>query len=584
MTGVAIPNDWTELDGYISVFFCMPNSPQWRRIVVGHIEGLSYGRYWNRETGTITEAQEIAGKMFETMQICDIETQLSAIANNTADIAERMPRLYTLAELEAAFDQNPVIDWEQVSGFFEVLGILPGIKFDPLALIFQFLWRAQILAQATAMSTAQTAIASALAKGLGIEAIEAGLEGLDNGRALISDIIEGTTDIITTAATIATLFKDDQEGQQLKVLNDIAISLQVNCTGCGQAESSCLCNPEVSGPIAEEAAISVNTCCVPEGFLAFSEYDSYACKVANWLGDKSALAMKQLELLHYRFFDDYDGINSENRLGPTQIYQRMSAALSDIFTDSWLFTVPNDERANVTTILTDRYVQFQQEVIDTVPETQTTQQVIDKWFSDTFNPVVVDLESTLDADKQNLFDQDTAIATHVELINNLLAAAALAGGQQPTDVADILNSMVKPGLANIMYYKNLVVDLYQGEYVCLGSKCTCPDVYEASAQRISSTTWQSVVHGQNPARHVLDLIFNYDGQQAQSCGPNVFLTVLDIQGWTEWNAPDFETLDGQGSLIYQGDGPWPTGTEAKEVRIDSGSPFSITLTWRSEGC
>lgn len=84
--GHPIPSDWTETDGYTLVSFCIPSSRQWRGIIVGMVENLSYGRFWSRKTGTITDAQEFGREIFESMSICKLDEILEALQSIAASL------------------------------------------------------------------------------------------------------------------------------------------------------------------------------------------------------------------------------------------------------------------------------------------------------------------------------------------------------------------------------------------------------------------------------------------------------------------------------------------------------------------
>lgn len=77
--GIPIPSDWTETDGYSLVSFCIPYSSEWRAIIVGMVENLSYGRFWSRDSGTITDVQVTGREVFETMSICKLDEILAAL-------------------------------------------------------------------------------------------------------------------------------------------------------------------------------------------------------------------------------------------------------------------------------------------------------------------------------------------------------------------------------------------------------------------------------------------------------------------------------------------------------------------------
>lgn len=101
---LTIPSDWNEAeDGYLLVAMCIPNSFQWRGIMAGQISDLAYGRKWNRNTGTITEVQEIARDIFETMAstcLDDILLAITCICEGTTTLAEKSEQEGQAAEGE----------------------------------------------------------------------------------------------------------------------------------------------------------------------------------------------------------------------------------------------------------------------------------------------------------------------------------------------------------------------------------------------------------------------------------------------------------------------------------------------------
>lgn len=85
--GVPIPNDWDESDGYSLVTFCIPNSRQWRSVVIPQIEDFSYGRFWSRESGTITQAQTVGREIFNSMSICQLDQLILAVQQIAAAVS-----------------------------------------------------------------------------------------------------------------------------------------------------------------------------------------------------------------------------------------------------------------------------------------------------------------------------------------------------------------------------------------------------------------------------------------------------------------------------------------------------------------
>lgn len=86
MRDIPIPNDWDpETDGWETALVCVPNSDQWRAVVLGALQGLTYGRLWERESGNIIAAQEIANQIVEGVQM-----SCNDIFQAQADFMERI--------------------------------------------------------------------------------------------------------------------------------------------------------------------------------------------------------------------------------------------------------------------------------------------------------------------------------------------------------------------------------------------------------------------------------------------------------------------------------------------------------------
>lgn len=88
-----IPSDWDEeTDGFQLLVMCVPNSRQWRGIVIGQISDLVYGRRYNKLTGTIKDAQAVARDIFESVNMMcmdDLVTVLQCLCDNQTILAEK---------------------------------------------------------------------------------------------------------------------------------------------------------------------------------------------------------------------------------------------------------------------------------------------------------------------------------------------------------------------------------------------------------------------------------------------------------------------------------------------------------------
>ena len=73
-----IPDDWNGEDWLLG-FICVPDSTLWRSYVSGQIYGLTRGRAWDGETGSIKGAQEIGRLIFESVYMTNMTELAEAI-------------------------------------------------------------------------------------------------------------------------------------------------------------------------------------------------------------------------------------------------------------------------------------------------------------------------------------------------------------------------------------------------------------------------------------------------------------------------------------------------------------------------
>lgn len=73
-----IPDDW-QGDEYALALVCIPNSQQWKALFLGALSTLSYGRTWDRNTGSIKEAQSIANEIYESVKMACTDEVLTVL-------------------------------------------------------------------------------------------------------------------------------------------------------------------------------------------------------------------------------------------------------------------------------------------------------------------------------------------------------------------------------------------------------------------------------------------------------------------------------------------------------------------------
>jgi hypothetical protein len=132
-----IPDDWNEeTDGYILGLVCIPNSVYWRAIVRGQIQILSYGRFWDEQTGIIKDVQAIGRQIYESFMICQLDgliTQLETLNLTIASQQEQLEAIVTaLSDLKTAVEnQDLEDDLANVWGVLESITTILGGTVDP---------------------------------------------------------------------------------------------------------------------------------------------------------------------------------------------------------------------------------------------------------------------------------------------------------------------------------------------------------------------------------------------------------------------------------------------------------------------
>jgi len=94
-----VPTPLLGDEEYLLVSFCIPDSPDWRRLIVGHIDSLSYGRAYDGQTGYIKGAQDVGREIFASMSMCKLEDILKQQRILTAAIVGEQVDLTDPAQL-----------------------------------------------------------------------------------------------------------------------------------------------------------------------------------------------------------------------------------------------------------------------------------------------------------------------------------------------------------------------------------------------------------------------------------------------------------------------------------------------------
>ena len=119
-----IPDDFDMENGeFTFAIFCYPDSPKWRQLVAGHITSLAMGRMWDRNTGIIKEAQQLAEQIGASLEMTcgeDIKRIADALEVQSAVIKDWYDATY--------FDLFDIKQWLEDAGLESLVRILEFVE------------------------------------------------------------------------------------------------------------------------------------------------------------------------------------------------------------------------------------------------------------------------------------------------------------------------------------------------------------------------------------------------------------------------------------------------------------------------
>ena len=537
----ACPAPLQGSESYLTVLFCIPDTPDWRKTAAGLVSLLSYGRAFDEASGNIKETLEVGRGIFDTMTMCDLQTDLERIATATESIASNQPTLYTLAELEAVFVGNETINWEQVEAFLDVFGLLPSMKFEPAKYILEWIWRSQMLSNMYAQSTSQAAMAGALTKGLAIDGIEAVLETADDVTDFLTQILLGGGSLATGVAAIATLFKDTEEGSTIKVLQDIIVNLadvtvtvenSIECGTCGGGGCN---NCRAGGAAFTPTGLEPTPCEPPAGFATWPLYTDYKCRASNRIWDDLDSAILELSTTHEWFRADLRP--SGPYLSPIETLNRIGNFLPDLLPATIEATFTPSDSAATKEEINNRYIAFHRANVD------------DDWFSiganvglyySVFSVFSVKWRDDEHEIKQAIFDavsQPAVFQYLTEYIEDELDALFVIF---PTwllfeEAKTAILSFLSTGFTNLPFFNSSFAMNYSPTFACVGQMSCCVEVWQTSGS-FDGELYSSEFNG---THHEIAMWFNVEGEDwLNVCGVNVMPKAANVVGFTALGSGD----------------------------------------------
>lgn len=601
---MSVPDTNYDSEDILTVVFCVPNTPDWRQAVTALLSNLTYGRAYDDRTTNIIEALAVGRKIFNSMQLCNLEVHLEAIATYAERIASALDggqQRYSIADIIQSLNDIDtgldVLDYLDVLNFFAVLiEKLPGInlKLTPLEWVkFAGQWRitqSQLnYAEDIALSLRGINIGTggvpmqAVYENLGdgFNTIAAGFTGGQSAAIqFLMQVIRGKDlgigqDIIEVLEAIGL---GSMRGAQYNIASTLE-DLQAAMSNCGCGQNPCICEPEINGPASDQTETGYDPCCPPEGFNEFLDYELYLCKAANHLTSAYGNFFSTLNSVPEQFLDNLQALDDRREpIFETEVYRRLGLYIATSVDTQVLAQITNAQRNDLLTTLTAHYMAYQVEILnnpDDGPFYLTQRQ--DFWY-DAFGPVGTYYRDNYDTVTQAFFDAAIATGLASELVTRASAAAGEATGPYDTLADSLKTLIISNGVANLAYTKNATIENVLPKYACTGTLCDCTKVTVVYGTPQGNDIYGSTYAGGPDAVQLWAYVDTSPPSLPDDiCGPKCKCIISGLTDWQPFVPPDYFVYDDDGSVIYSGNEPWPQDTVGRGFYIRSGDAFSVRL-------
>lgn len=594
---MSVPDANYDSEDILTVVFCIPNTPDWRQAVTALLSNLTYGRAYDDRTTNIKLAQEIGRKIFNSMQMCNLEVYLERIATALDGGAQRYSISDIIAALEEIDTGLDILDYIDVLNFFkELISHFPSLDFklSPLDVVkFAAGWRIT----STQLNYAEDIALSlrGINVGTGGVPMQAIYENLGDGFNTIAAGFTGGQSAAIQFLMQVVRGKDLGVGQDIiEVIEALGLgsmrAAQYNIANnldnifgaldeCTCGNNPCTCEPGINGPVTDAEEMAFDPCCPPEGFNEFLDYEEYVCKASNHIVSGYANMFNVMYHLPNQFLDNLHAIYDRRQpIFETEVYRRIGLYLAQAVDAQMLAQVTNENRNALLTVLTKHYMDFQVECLNNeVDGPQYIPQRSD-FFWEIFEPMVTYMRTNYDDLVQDLFDATVSSSTFDEVASQLDTVASEATGPYANLGLTVATLGQSKGIANLAYQRNETIGQVIPKYVCQGTICSCQkinielgtdtgnDIYEsefASGPRVVKV-WA----------YVDDVPPTLPGDV---CGPPCKCIVSNLEDWTPFVSSDFFVYGENGTVVYNDNEPWPSDTVGYGFHIRSSTDFSVRL-------
>jgi len=328
-TYLPIPDDTNEETPINIGVFLFPKSPKWLAIIRGLMYSLKYGRVWDRDTGVITDAQEIGRQIGESFMVlsydeligeirrlrggingeavtvtedgADVTYDYSEMGNVTA-IAKSIPKQIPLPEF---LEGLGIGNYEELAAFLEVLGLaMPDLDItisadQIISTLFDMYWKRGIKGSAASMALSQRVIAGAMLKDEASDVVNGLIDQVLSVMSIVDIVGDGWNAFLANVLQMVSLFSSDAETDPTKlaeIYNQVFV--EGKAAVVNNYVNACCSGSGGESPDTPASDYDDNGTDVPDGYDGtYSEYRYQKCQAINGYIDDIQTDMAYLRTL-----------------------------------------------------------------------------------------------------------------------------------------------------------------------------------------------------------------------------------------------------------------------------------------------
>lgn len=321
----------------------------------------------------------------------------------------------------------------------------------------------------------------------------------------------------------------------------------------GQLEpiGGCGCGPETG--ITTQPQATDPGCSPPDGFDNWADFLYYSCRAAKWILDNVTQAMARFRDVHEGLQHVYTGLVQAAKLTPTQVYSYMAQQIANLLPQLITYSLTPTEQSQLITSLTDRYLSFQDDVANTVPETNTLQDRIDHYWNNPLNAAITDLLANYVTIVGDIYQETASNDKATDLLTAIASAFTGVTGHDTAGAQTMVENLVTEGFVQLALVKQPLIANYKVDLDCLALTGCCPAVMIEIGTTVGQTT-EAVKVGDDYV--ITGWLFSEYPDYGNSCATErepVFESIINYTpttsppGYQLWN--DAQTLAASGQVL-----------------------------------